>query len=181
MDDIRSTRPWFWILIAALAAVAIVALVIAISANKESVDQKQVVAEATAQIKEEVSGLNTAVEAAGEFQEESDELAAQDRKRIKREVNAAVAGGEKDLQRLKRRVASLEGEVTAVTAEGEKLKKGNTNLATGQEKLAKSNAELVAGAEELEAEVTEQAADEAGEERRISRVATDEFPRWPGS
>jgi hypothetical protein len=40
VDDIRSTRPWFWILVAALAAVAIVDLVIAISANNESVDQK---------------------------------------------------------------------------------------------------------------------------------------------
>jgi chromosome segregation ATPase len=155
MDDIRNTRPWFWILVAALAAVAIVALVIAISANNESVDQKQVVAEATAQIKEEVSGLNTAVEAAGEFQEESDQLAAQDRKRIKREVNAAVAGGEKELQKLKRRVSSLEEEVTTVATEGEKLKKSNSHLTAGQEALKKSNADFTAGQEELEAEVAE--------------------------
>jgi chromosome segregation ATPase len=155
MDDIRTTRPWFWILIAALAAVAIVALVIAISANNESIDQKQVVSEATGQIKEEVSGLNTAIEAAGEFQEESDELAAQDRKQIKRQVNAAVAGGEKDLQKLKRRVAALEEEATAATTEGEKLKKSNANLTAGQEALKKSNAEFVAGSEELEAEVAE--------------------------
>lgn len=155
MDDIRETRPWFWILVAALAAVAIVALVIAISASNESIDQKQVVAEATAQIKEEVSGLNTAIEAAGEFQEESDKLAAQDRKRIKREVNAAVAGGEEELQRLRRRVSSLEEEVEAGGAEVEKLTKGNSRLTSEQEALKKSNADLTAGQEELEAEVAE--------------------------
>jgi chromosome segregation ATPase len=155
MDDIRSTRPWFWILIAALAAVAIVALVIAISANNESIDQKQVVAEATAQIKEEVSGLNTAVEAANEFQEESDELAAQDRKQIKREVDAAVVGGEKELQKLRKRVAGLEEEVGAGAAEVEKLTTSNSKLASGQQALKKSNADLTAGQEELAAEVAE--------------------------
>jgi chromosome segregation ATPase len=155
MDDIRNTRPWFWILVAALAAVAIVALVIAISANNESVDQKQVVAEATAQIKEEVSGLNTAVEAAGEFQEESDELAAQDRKRIKREVSAAVAGGEEELQKLRRRVSSLEEEVTGSGAAVEKLTKSNAKLTSEQEALKKSNADFTAGQEEVEAEVAE--------------------------
>jgi chromosome segregation ATPase len=155
MDDIRDTRPWFWILLAALAAVAIVALVIAISANNESVDQKQVVAEATAQIKEEVSGLNTAVEAANEFQSESDELAAQDRKRIKREVNVAVAGGEKELRKLKKRVSSLESDVTTATSEGQKLKTSNANLTAGQEKLTKSNTNLRVGQEDLEVEVAE--------------------------
>ena len=94
MEDIRDTRPWFWILIAALAVVAIVALVIAISANNESVNQKKVVNEATAQIKDELAGLNGAIEAAEEFQEESDQLAQEDQKRIKRQVNQAVAGGE---------------------------------------------------------------------------------------
>jgi predicted nucleic acid-binding Zn-ribbon protein len=155
MDDIRDTRPWFWILLAALAAVAIVALVIAISASNEGVDQKQAVNEATAQIKEEVSGLNTGLEAANEFQEESDELAAQDRKRIKREVNAAVAGGEGELRKLKKRVASLEGDIETIAAEGEKLRKSNANLLAGQERLTKSNSNLRAGQEDLEAEVAE--------------------------
>ncbi len=36
MDSIRDTRPWFWILVAALAVVAIGALVIAISASNET-------------------------------------------------------------------------------------------------------------------------------------------------
>ena len=46
MDDIRDTRPWFWILILAVLAVAVVGLVIAISANNSSVDEKKVVDEA---------------------------------------------------------------------------------------------------------------------------------------
>jgi predicted nucleic acid-binding Zn-ribbon protein len=152
MDSIRDTRPWFWILIAALAAVAIVALVIAISANNESIDQKQVVAEATAQIKEEVSGLNTAVEAANEFQEESDELAAQDRKRIKREVKTAVAGGEQELQKLKKRVSSLEGDVTTVAKAEKKLNKSHSELTA---ELKKAGSEVAVGLEGLESEIAE--------------------------
>jgi hypothetical protein len=94
-DDIRD-KPWFWILVVLLAAVAIVALLIAISANNKSVDQ-----------------------------EESDQLAAQGRKQINREVGAAVAGGEEQLQKLKKHVSSLEEEVTGGAAEVEKLTKGN--------------------------------------------------------
>ena len=97
MEDIRDTRPWFWILIVGVLAVAVVALVLAISANNESVDEKKVVNDAVAQVREEVAGLNGAIEAANEFQEESDKLAARDRKRMKHEVNAAVAGGETQL------------------------------------------------------------------------------------
>jgi chromosome segregation ATPase len=142
MEDIRNTRPWFWILVAALAAVAVVALVIAISASNESVDQKKLVNEATEQVKEEVSGLDQAVEAANEFQEESDQLAAKDRKRIKREVNAAVAGGEAELTKLKKRVASLESSVTDNASEDEKLRKSVSNLSAGQEDLEAEVVEL---------------------------------------
>lgn len=133
MDDIRDTRPWFWILIAALAVVAIVALVIAISANNESVDEKKVVDEATAQIREEVAGLNSAIETAEEIQEENDDLAREDQARIKRQVNQAVAGGEAELKKLKQRVATLESRVAAVAAEDEKLKQSVTSLNAGQE------------------------------------------------
>lgn len=147
MDDIRDTRPWFWILIVALAAVAIVALVIAISANNESIDQKKVVDEATAQIKEEVAGLNGAVEAAEQFQEEADELQKEDQRRIKNQVNKAVAGGEAELKKLKSRVASLETQVTALAAEDEKLKKNIGSLGVGQENVE-------AEAEELDKRVT---------------------------
>ncbi|MEJ2436021.1 MAG: hypothetical protein P8Y53_23840 [Pseudolabrys sp.] len=135
MEDIRDTRPWFWILIAALAAVAIVALVIAISANSQSIDEKKVVNDATTQIKEEVAGLNGAIEAAEQFQEESNELAKRDQQEIKTQVDEAVAGGEKELQKLKKRVSSLESEMTAAGNENEKL-------AEGQEELEAEVAEL---------------------------------------
>ncbi len=142
MEDIRDTRPWFWILIAALAAVAIVALVIAISANNQSIDQKKVVNEATAQIKDEVAGLDGAIKAAEQFQEESDELAKRDQQQIKRQVNSAVAGGEKELTKLKKRVSSLETEMTAVQADNEKLKKSDSSLTEGQKELEAEVAEL---------------------------------------
>ena len=142
MDDIRDTRPWFWILIAALAAVAIVALVIAISASNESVDEKKVVDDATAQIKEEVAGLNGAIKTAEEIQEENDELAKEDQQRIRRQVNQAVAGGEAELTKLKKRVSSLETRIGAAEAEDERLKRGVANLDTGQEAVEAETEDL---------------------------------------
>lgn len=142
MDDIRDTRPWFWILIVAVLAVAVVALVIAISANSSSVDEKKVVDDATAQIKEEVAGLNGAIEAADEFQEESDKLAAEDRKRIKREVNAAVAGGEVELKKLKSRTKSLEAQMAESKTQNANLKKSVETLEVGEENLEAEIAEL---------------------------------------
>jgi chromosome segregation ATPase len=147
MDDIRDTRPWFWILIAAVLAVAVVGLVIAISANNSSVDEQKIVNEATAEIKEEVKGLNSALEAADEFSEESDKLAAEDRKRIKREVNAAVAGGQQELNKVKSRVKSLEGEASESQAENAKLKQRVADLEVGEE-------DLEAEIEELDERVT---------------------------
>lgn len=142
MDDIRDTRPWFWILIAAVFAVAVVGLVIAVSANNNSVDEKKVVNDATAEIREELNGLNGALEAADEFQEEGQKLAAQDRKRIKREVNAAVAGGQQELNKLKSRTKSLEGEMATSQSETAKLKKSVGDLSVGQEDLEAEIAEL---------------------------------------
>lgn len=142
MDDIRDTRPWFWILIAIVFAVAVAGLVIAISANNSSVNEKKLVDDATAQVKEEVAGLNGAIKAADEFQEESDQLAAEDRKRIKREVNAAVAGGEQQLKKLKSRTKSLEGEVAESKTQNANLKKSVENLEVGEEDLEAEIAEL---------------------------------------
>jgi chromosome segregation ATPase len=142
MDDIRDTRPWFWILIAIVFAVAVVGLVIAISANNSSVNEKKLVDDATAQVKEEVAGLNGAIKAADEFQEESDQLAAEDRKRIKREVNAAVSGGEQQLKKLKSRTRSLEGEVAGSKTQNANLKKSVENLEVGEEDLEAEIAEL---------------------------------------
>ncbi|MGV1047535.1 MAG: hypothetical protein ACOYD4_03290 [Solirubrobacterales bacterium] len=147
MDDIRDTRPWFWILIAAVLAVAVVGLVIAISASNSSVDEKKIVDEATAEIKEELAGLNGALEAADEFQEESDQLAQQDRRRIKRQVDAAVAGGQQELNELKSRTKSLEGEVAASAGETTKLKSRVADLEVGEE-------DLEAEIEELDERVT---------------------------
>lgn len=142
MDDIRDTRPWFWILIAIVFAVAVVGLVIAISANNSSIDEKKVVNDATAEIREELKGLNGALEAADEFQEESEQLANEDRKRIKREVNAAVAGGEQQLKKLKSRTKSLEGEVAESKTQSANLKKSVANLEVGEEDLEAEIAEL---------------------------------------
>jgi maltodextrin utilization protein YvdJ len=142
MDDIRDTRPWFWILIAIVFAVAVVGLVIAISANNSSVDEKKVVNDATAEIKEEVAGLNGAIKAADEFQEENDKLAAEDRKRIKREVNAAVTGGETELKKLKSRTKSLEAEMAESKTQNANLKKSVENLEVGEEDLEAEIAEL---------------------------------------
>jgi chromosome segregation ATPase len=153
MDDIRDTRPWFWILIAAVLAVAVVGLVIAISANNSSVDEKKLVNDATAEIKEELNGLNGALEAADEFQEESDKLAAQDRKRIKKAVNEAVAGGEKRLNRLGSRVASLEAEMAESQSQNAKLRKSVGNLEVGEEDLEAEIAELEQEVDKLKREI----------------------------
>lgn len=150
MDDIRDTRPWFWILITIVAAIAIVGLVIAISANNSSVNEKKIVNEATAEVKQELAGLHGALEAANEFQEESDQLAAQDRKRIKKAVNDAVAGGEKRLNRLGSRVAGLESEATKSASESEKLKRQVANLNVGEENLEAEIAELEERVDKLE-------------------------------
>jgi chromosome segregation ATPase len=153
MDSIRDTRPWFWILVAALAVVAVGALVIAISANNQTVDQQEIAEEASDHVAAKVAGLGGAIKAAEQFQEESDELAAEDRQQIKRDVNAAVAGGEKELGKLKKRVASLEEEATTATAEVEKLAKSTARLEAAQEKLREGNSELTAAQKGLEGEV----------------------------
>ena len=81
--------------IAILFAIAVVALIIAISANNNSVDEKKIVKDAKAEIEKELAGLHGAIEAANEFQEESDEFAQQDRARIRRAVAAEVETAEK--------------------------------------------------------------------------------------
>lgn len=135
MDDIRDTRPWFWILIAIVFAVAVVGLVVALSANDSSVNEKKVVNDATAQIKEELNGLNGALKAADEFQEESDKIARRDRARIKIAVNAAVAGGNRKLKKLNGRVAAIEAGQASLETQTANLKKSVNNLNAGQEDL----------------------------------------------
>ncbi len=167
MDGIRDTRPWFWILVAALAVVAIGALVIAISASNESVDQKKIAEEASDHVAAKLAGLGGAVKAAEQFQEESDELAAQDRQQIKREVDAAVAGGQEELGKLKKRVKSLEEEGTAAGAEVEKLAKTTSKLGAELNQTQEGNSELVVSQKELEAEVAALAKQVARLEKQV--------------
>ncbi len=150
IDDIRDTRPWFWILFAIVFAVAAVGLVIAISANNSSVNEKKLVNDATAQIRGELNGLNGALKAADEFQEESDKLAQRDRARIKRQVNAAVAGGTKKLRKLESRVGGLEAQMAEVQSLDGKLKKSVSNVNVGQEDVEAELAELAERVSKLE-------------------------------
>jgi chromosome segregation ATPase len=109
--EIREARPWFWILFALVLAVAVVGLVLAISAKNSSVDENKIVDEATAEIREELKGLNGAIEAADEIQEESDKRAARDRREINAAIEEAEAGTKKRLNGLGNRVEGLETEV----------------------------------------------------------------------
>ena len=142
MDDIRDTRPWFWILFFVVFAIAVVGLVISISANSSSVDEKKVVNDATAEIKEELAGLHGALKAADEFQEESNKLARLDRIRIRRAVGAAVAGGNKRLKRLSNQVAALESGQAALKTETAHLRQSVSNINAGQESLQAEADEL---------------------------------------
>ncbi len=134
-DDIRDTRPWFWVLILIVLGVAAAGLVVAISAQNSSVNEKQVVDQATAQVKQELSGLNGALKVADELQKEQSKEAARARARIKRAVTKAQAGAEGSLRKLNARVASLEGEMTGVQGRNAKLRKNVARLSQGQEAL----------------------------------------------
>ncbi len=141
MDDIRDTRPWFWILIAILFAIAVVGLIIAISANNSSVNEKKVVKEAKAEVEEELAGLHGALKAANEFQEESDELAQQDRARIRRAVRAATSDTNSSLKKLNNRVAGIEKSQDEIRGQNATLKKEVTALIQDIEALeAEANA-----------------------------------------
>jgi chromosome segregation ATPase len=135
MDDIRDTRPWFWILTAVLFAIAVVGLIIAISANNSSTDEKKVVKEAKSEVEEEVAGLNGALKEANEFQEESDELAQQDRARIRRAVRAANSDTNTRVNRLNNRVARVEKGQDEVRAQNATLRKEVTSLTLDIEAL----------------------------------------------
>jgi chromosome segregation ATPase len=161
--EIREARPWFWILVAALAIVAIAGLVLAIAASNEGVDQKAAVDEATEQIQGEVTGLNETVEAANEVQAESDESAAADRKRIKRDVEKATAHGEAELSKLKKRLRTVEGESESLAATDEKLERSVAGL-------SKSDESAEAEVEGLEAEVEELGAQVARLEKQSEKT-----------
>jgi chromosome segregation ATPase len=135
-DDIRDTRPWFWILVLLLSAVAVTGLVIAISAKNSSVDEQKVVDEATAQIKEEVSGLNGALKIADRVQKAQNKEAARARARIKRAVAKAEADSKQRLRKLNRRVAALEEQMTKAQNGDAKLRKDVAALRREQGEMA---------------------------------------------
>ncbi len=135
MEDSSGTSKWLWILGAGALIIAIVGLVLAISAKNSAVDNDQIVNEATGQIKEELSGLNGAIKASEELQGEQQAQAARDRARIKREVNAAVEGGEHSLGKLETEVKELQAEASDSTKSFEALESEVASLTTGQESL----------------------------------------------
>ena len=132
---IRDTRPWFWILLAALALVAIGALTIAISASNETVDQKKIAEEASDHVVAKVAGLGQAVEAADELQAEGKERSEADRKQIQKDVEDAVAEGEAELAKVKSRVRKVEEEAAHAAAAGTKSEEAVASLEKGQEAL----------------------------------------------
>jgi chromosome segregation ATPase len=135
MDDSSGNSKWLWILGAGALVVAVVGLVLAISAKNSAVSSDQVVNEATAQIKEELSGLNGAIKASEELQNEQQAQAARDRGRIKREVNKAVEGGEHSLGKLETEVKELQAEASDSTKSFEALESEVGSLTAGQESL----------------------------------------------
>jgi chromosome segregation ATPase len=142
MEDSSGNSKWLWILGGAALVVGIVGIVLAISAKNSAVDSDQVVNEATAQIKEELSGLNGAIKASEELQDEQQAAAARDRKRIKREVNAAVAGGEHSLGKLQAEVKELQAESDDATKSIAGLEEETESLTRGQENLEAQVAKL---------------------------------------
>lgn len=135
-DDIRDTRPWFWVLVFLLFAVAAVGLIVAISAKNSSVDEKKVVNDATAQIREELTGLNGALKTADRVQKQQSKEAARDRARIRRAIAKAQSGVTGKLRKLNARVATLEGEMTKVKDRDAKLRKNLGAVAREQEAMA---------------------------------------------
>lgn len=135
MEDSSGISKWVWISGAVIAVIAIVGLVLAISAKNSAVSSDQVVNEATTQIKEELSGLNGAIKASEELQSEQQAQAARDRARIKREVNAAVEGGESSLGKLETEVKELQAEASDSTKSFEALENEVAGLTSGQESL----------------------------------------------
>lgn len=140
--DIRDARPWFWILLLAIFAVAAVGLVLAISAKNSSVDENAVVKQATAEIKEELDGLNGAIEAADEFQQESDRQAARDRARVEAAVEDAEAGMRKRLRGLTGKVEALEAETRQLDGQNTKRSEQIAALEASQERLGEEVARI---------------------------------------
>jgi FtsZ-binding cell division protein ZapB len=139
METSSGESLWPWIIGGIALIVAIVGVVLAISANDSSTNDKKAINAAAGEIEEQLSGVAGA-QAAGEAKsDQAERLARQDRKRIKRTVNRAVAGGEKQLD-------AVQGEVRRLQTESTELKKGEASLRGEVSNLS-------AETEDLEAEV----------------------------
>lgn len=136
MYDIRDTRPWFWILMLVVFGVGLAGLLVAISAKDSTVSEQKLVDDATAQIREELSGLSGALKVADRFQEEESKAAARDRARLKRAVENAEAGAKSRLRKLTSRVAALEDQMSELQGTNNKLRKNVAALTQGQIGLA---------------------------------------------
>jgi chromosome segregation ATPase len=131
MEDFAYSR-WPWVLGALVAIVAAAGLVLAISAKNSVVSTDQVVNEATAQLKSELSGLGGALKAGKELQRREATQAARDRVRIRRAVAAAVHGAKGRIGKLDSEVAKLNREVAATQSDVANLRKSNSNLTESQ-------------------------------------------------
>ena len=146
MDDSRGNSTWLWVLGVIALMVAVVGLVIAISANNSSVDEDKVVNEAKAELKDEITGLNGALRAGHEAQQLVNRSAARDRVQIKRAVNRAVAGGEGSIGSLENQTAALRKRTAALEAQNKELT--GTVAALGKDQ-AEIEAELTAAERRL--------------------------------
>ncbi len=135
MEDLSGNSKWLWILGAGALVIAIVGLVLAISAKNSAVDTDQVVSEATGQLKEELSGLNGAIKASEELQNEQQQQSARDRKRINRQVDAAVQDTEKRLNKINSEVKELQVEAADSTESFAALEKEVDELRSEQRSL----------------------------------------------
>ncbi len=139
MENSNGESLWPWILGGIALIVAIVGVVLAISANDSSTNDKKAINAAAGEIEEQLSGVAGA-QAAGEAKsDQAARLAKQDRARIKRTVNRAIAGGEKELD-------TVQGEVRQLQAESTELEKSNAGLKGEVSDLSSET-------EDLEAEV----------------------------
>lgn len=124
-----------WILGGLVLVAAVAALIIAVSAKESTVDEDQVVKDTKAQLKEELSGLGGAIEASKKASAAADRQAAEDRSRIKREVDHAVAGGEHRLDHMSAEVKELQAQTKTLRKQNSSLKNEVNDLTIGQERL----------------------------------------------
>ena len=140
---------WPWILGGLGLVIGFVALVVAISANNNSTNDKSLVDETAQQVQEEISGVGGALSEQSETTAADERLAARDRARIRREVRIAVHRAQGEFESVNTSNADLRAEV----------KKLNKQLA-GTRAQAAEEAETV---EELSSEL-------AKVEKRLARL-----------